>query len=191
MSTKIETDTVATVAYVLKNNKGEVLDQAGAEDGFEYLHGHQNIVPGLEQALTGAAVGDKLSVTVKAADAYGEYDAELVKAVPKEKFPEDIRTKVQPGELLQVDSGDGWAVVKVKEVSDTDITLDGNHELAGQDLHFDVEIIAIRPATAKEIEHGHTHADDDCCCGGDCDGDCDCDGEGDSKCGCGGDHECH
>lgn len=196
MPTKIETNVVATVAYILKNSKGEVLDQASAEDGFEYLHGHENIVPGLEKALTGAAVGDKLSVSVTADEGYGDYDPSLIQKVEKGKFPPDLRSKLKVGEMLQVDTGNGWGVVTVKEITPTHIELDGNHELAGEDLFFDVEIVALRPATPEEIEHGHAHGlhghdEDECGCGCDCeDGECECEGE-EGGCQCGGEGHGH
>ncbi|MEN9352736.1 MAG: hypothetical protein RL318_61 [Fibrobacterota bacterium] len=153
---KIQNNSVATIAYVLKNRKGEILDQAGAEDAFAYLHGHDNIVPGLEKALLGLTVGDKASVSVSADEGYGDYDPELVQQVEKSKFPPKMRS-VKPGEMLQVDTGDGWSVVTVKEVSATHITIDGNHELAGEDLFFEVEVVGLREASAEEIEHGHAH----------------------------------
>jgi len=156
---KIEKNSVVTIAYVLKNTKGEVLDQAGAEEGFAYLHGHENVVPGLEKALYGAAVGDKLSVPVTADQGYGDYDPALLQKVEKSKFPPNMR-KVKVGEMLQVDTGNGWGVVTVKEVSATHITIDGNHELAGEDLFFDIEIVSLRQASEEEIAHGHAHGPD-------------------------------
>lgn len=156
---KIQKNSVATIAYVLKNRKGEILDQAGAEDGFAYLHGHENIVPGLEKALEGLAVGDKAKADISADQGYGDYDPSLVQTVEKGKFPPNMR-KVKVGEMLQVDTGNGWGVVTVKETTPTHIVLDGNHELAGEDLFFEVEIIALREATESEIEHGHAHGAD-------------------------------
>lgn len=156
---KIQKNSVATIAYVLKNRKGEILDQAGAEDGFAYLHGHENIVPGLEKALEGLEVGAKAKVDVSADQGYGDYDPSLVQTVEKSKFPPNMR-KVQVGEMLQVDTGNGWGVVTVKENNATHIVLDGNHELAGEDLFFEVEIVSLREATESEIEHGHAHGAD-------------------------------
>jgi len=153
---KIQKNTVATIAYVLKNRKGEILDQAGAEEAFAYLHGHDNVVPGLEKALDGLAVGDKLSVTVSADEGYGDYDPDLVQTVEKSKFPPKMRS-VKAGEMLQVDTGAGWSVVTVKEATATHIVIDGNHELAGEDLFFEVEVIALREASPEELEHGHAH----------------------------------
>ena len=156
---KIQENSVVTIAYVLKDRKGEVLDQAGADEAFAYLHGHQNIVPGLEDALEGLAVGEKIAVSVPADQGYGDYDPELVQKVEKSKFPPEMR-KVQAGEMLQVDTGEGWSVVTVKENTPSHIVIDGNHELAGEDLFFEVEILALREATPEEIEHGHAHGAD-------------------------------
>ncbi len=153
---KIQKNTVATIAYVLKNRKGEILDQAGADEAFAYLHGHDNVVPGLEKALDGLSVGDKLSVTVPADEGYGDYDPARVRTIPKSEFPARMRNP-KPGTMLQIEEDGHWRVWRVEKVEADTITLDGNHELAGQDLHFSVEILGIRLASPEELEHGHAH----------------------------------
>ena len=150
-------DTVVHISYVLKDGKGEILDQAEAGDGFMYLHGHENIVPGLEKAISGRKVGDKFDVALTPDQGYGDYDPERLRTIPKSEFPAKMRNP-KPGTMLQIDEGDGhWHVWRVEKVEATTITIDGNHELAGQDLHFAVEVHDIRPATPEEIEHGHAH----------------------------------
>ncbi len=152
---EISKDKVATLNYVLKNDQGEVMDQS--EDGrFAYLHGANNIIPGLEKALEGKKVGDKISVTVAPAEGYGERDLEQIQQVPRNMFPPDI--DIQPGMQFQAQSPDGqMMVVMVTAVNNDTVSVDGNHPLAGENLHFDVEIVDVRDASSEELEHGHVH----------------------------------
>lgn len=153
--TVIANDTVVSINYTLTNDKGEVLDQSNGEP-LLYLHGHHNIIPGLENALAGKAVGDKLNVTVNPEDGYGEYLAEAVQEVPRVNF--QGVDNIEAGMQFQTQTSDGHIVlVTVKEVNDEVVIVDGNHPMAGQTLIFDVEIVDIRPATADEIAHGHAH----------------------------------
>lgn len=156
---KIAQDSVVHISYILRDGKGEVLDESVADDSFLYLHGHQNIVPGLEKALDGKAAGDSVKVSLTPDEGYGDFDPELVRKVPKSKFPPKLRSP-EIGQLLQIqdDDSEGWKVWRVDSVDATHITIDGNHELAGQDLHFEVSVHEVRPATATELEHGHAHA---------------------------------
>lgn len=149
-------DTVVHISYTLRNGKGEILDQAEASDDFHYLHGHENIVPGLEKAITGRKVGDKLDVSLTPDEGYGDYDPARLRKIPKSEFPPKMRNP-EVGTLLQIEEEGHWNVWRVEAVDASAITIDGNHELAGQDLHFAVEVHAIRPATPEEIEHGHAH----------------------------------
>lgn len=152
--TAIALNHVVLFHYTLTNAEGETLDQSQGEP-LAYLHGAGNIIPGLENALTGKVVGDKLTVNVPAAEGYGEYNAEMVQEVPRNMFQgvDDI----QPGMQFQAQTDDGMQVVTVKDVSDESIFVDANHPLAGQDLNFDVEIVDIRPASQEELDHGHVH----------------------------------
>jgi len=142
---------VVTFHYTLKGDSDEVIDSSAGGEPLAYLHGHGNIVPGLERELTGKSVGDRLQVRVPAAQGYGEYDRALVQKVPRRalKGIADLRV----GLRLQA----GHQAVTVKHIAGDMITLDGNHPLAGQDLNFDVEITAVRPATEEELAHGHVH----------------------------------
>ena len=144
---------VVTFHYTLKGDSDEVIDSSAGGEPLAYLHGHGNIVPGLERELTGKSVGDRLQVRVPAAQGYGEYDRALVQKVPRRalKGIADLRV----GLRLQA----GHQAVTVKHIAGDMITLDGNHPLAGQDLNFDVEITAVRPATEEELAHGHVHGD--------------------------------
>jgi len=143
-------DTVVSMHYTLTNDAGEVLDSSQGQDPLAYLHGAGNIIPGLENALTGKTQGAKLKASIQAEDAYGVRREELIQAIPREMFAaEDI----EPGMVFQAE-GQLFTVVGV---TDAEVTVDGNHPLADQTLHFDVEIVEVRPATEEELEHGHVH----------------------------------
>jgi FKBP-type peptidyl-prolyl cis-trans isomerase SlyD len=144
---------VVTFHYTLKGDTDEVIDSSAGGEPLAYLHGHGNIVPGLERELTGKSVGDRLQVRVPAAQGYGEYDRALVQKVPRRALKGIANLRV--GLRLQA----GHQAVTVKHIAGDMITLDGNHPLAGQDLNFDVEITAVRPATEEELAHGHVHGD--------------------------------
>jgi FKBP-type peptidyl-prolyl cis-trans isomerase SlyD len=151
---EIKNDQVVSFHYTLTDDKGTVIDKSEGQP-LVYLHGAGNIIPGLENALTGKKAGDKLTVNVPAAEGYGEYRAELVQEVPRNMFQgvDDIA----PGMQFQAQTDEGIQVVTVKDVTTDNIIVDGNHPLAGQDLNFDVEIVETRPATQEELDHGHVH----------------------------------
>lgn len=152
---QIENNKVVTINYTLTDNGGNVIDQS-QDSSFAYLHGAQNIIPGLENALTGKQAEDKLQVTIDPKDAYGERDENQIQAVPREMFPQDVDIAV--GMSFHAEAPNGAPVtVTVTEVADDTITVDGNHPLAGQTLNFDVEVVNVREAEAEEMEHGHVH----------------------------------
>lgn len=141
--------------YTLTNNKGEVLDSSQGGDPLTYLHGSGNIIPGLEKALTGKQIGDKLQVTVEPAEGYGVHDPALVQQVPKRAF--QGVPNIEPGMTFHAQSSQGPMRVTVTAVQGDMVTVDGNHPLAGETLNFDVEITEVRAATLEEIAHGHVH----------------------------------
>lgn len=151
----IAKDSVVLIHYTLKNNQGEVLDSSSGSDPLAYLHGHGNIIPGLESQLVGKNVGDKLSTKIAPADGYGEHDAQMIQQVPKEAF--QGAPEITVGMQFQAEGPDGAQMVTVTAVEAETVTVDGNHPLAGQDLNFDVEIMEIREASAEELSHGHVH----------------------------------
>jgi FKBP-type peptidyl-prolyl cis-trans isomerase SlyD len=148
-------DKVVTIHYTLSNDQGEVLDSSSGGEPMPYLHGHMNIIPGLERELEGKKVGDKLKVTVEPKDGYGERNDSMVEVVPRNMFQgvEDI----QPGMQFHAQTGDGMAVVTVTKVEGDDVTIDANHPLAGEKLSFEVEVTDVRDASDEELEHGHVH----------------------------------
>lgn len=153
---QISADKVVYFHYTLRNDEGEVLDSSDGKDPLPYIHGHQNIVPGLEKELEGLAVGDKKNVTVPPALGYGERRDDAVQTVPLAEFPEEIPREV--GLQIFAEGPDGQHFpLWIAAVGDDNITLDGNHPLAGQTLHFDVEITEIRAAEEEELAHGHVH----------------------------------
>lgn len=169
--TKVAKDLVVSMDYTLTVD-GEVIDSSEENGPIDYIQGHENIIPGLESAVEGMKVGETKKVSVKAKDAYGEYDPDAVDEIPLADFPEDIPLEVGV-ELAVEDEDDGPMSAVIEEVGKDTVTLNFNHPLAGKDLNFDVKILSIRAATAEELEHGHVHSEDEDGC--DCeDGECNC-----------------
>lgn len=150
----IQKDQVVSFHYTLTDEQGNVIDKSEGQP-LVYLHGHHNIIPGLENALVGNTVGDKLTVNVAPADGYGEYQPELVQEVPRQMF--QGVDNIEAGMQFQAQTDDGVQVVIVKDVTADAVIVDANHPLAGQALTFDVEIVEIRAASSEELAHGHAH----------------------------------
>ena len=157
---QIANQAVATINYVLTANDGKEIDRA-SDGEFAYLHGASNIIPGLEQALEGKSAGDTVQVTVEPADGYGEYHEEQVQQVPRNMFPEDADIEIGLQFHAESPAGD-TIIVTVTAIEDNEVTVDGNHPLAGETLNFDVEVVDVRGATEEELEHGHVHSPDGC-----------------------------
>ena len=153
----VENGKVVSFHYTLTNAQGDVLDQS-QEHPMPYLHGAGNIIPGLEKELAGKKVGDKLTVNVPAAEAYGEYHEQLVNDVPREAF--QGVDQIEPGMQFQANTPEGVQVITVKAVNGDLVTVDANHPLAGETLHFAVKIDSVREATESELAHGHAHGGD-------------------------------
>lgn len=146
---------VISFHYTLKDHDGKVLESSTGDEPLSFLQGVGQIIPGLENVLGGMKIGDKQTILVTADQAYGEYDESMIVEVPRAQIP---KPDVKVGDQFQADSGGGHAqVVVVTKVTDTAVTVDANHPLAGQDLTFDVEIMAVREASKEEMEHGHAH----------------------------------
>ena len=148
-------DKVVTIDYELKDSEGNLIDKS--ENGeFAYLHGASNIIPGLENALSGKQKGDAVQVTINPEDAYGEIDAGKIQQAPKNMFPEDV--EIEPGMQFHAQTPDGQDVmVTVTQVEEDHVVIDGNHPLAGVTLDFNVTVADVRDATAEELEHQHVH----------------------------------
>lgn len=148
-------DSVVSIHYVLRDTEGEIIDQSGEEQPLAYLHGHGNIVPGLEKAIEGHAEGEQVKATVDPEEGYGPYREELVQKVGRDAF--QGVDELAPGMSFRAESDAGPMIVTVKDVEGEEVTVDGNHVLAGQTLDFTVDIAEVRDASGEEIEHGHVH----------------------------------
>ena len=153
--TTIAKDTAVKFNYTLKDDEGNILDQSPEGQPLAYLHGHSNIIPGLEQQLEGKSAGERVNAVVEPVDGYGEYQELAVQKVPRDNFQgvEDI----QAGMQFQSEAGGQVMLVTVTDVNDEEVTVDANHPLAGKRLTFDVEIQEVRAATEDELNHGHVH----------------------------------
>jgi FKBP-type peptidyl-prolyl cis-trans isomerase SlyD len=155
----IKQDSVVTLHYTLKDDTGQVIDSSTEGEPLSYMHGHGNLIPGLERELQGKSAGDKLSVKVPPAEGYGEYDTQLVQEVPRKALRGVKDVKV--GMRLSAQTQQGRHAVTVTRVKQDAVTIDSNHPLAGKHLNFDVEIQEVREPTPEELSHGHVHGPDD------------------------------
>jgi FKBP-type peptidyl-prolyl cis-trans isomerase SlyD len=147
---------VVALHYTLRDDQGVLIDGSAGGDPLSYLHGAENLVPGLENALEGHKVGDKLSVTVLPQDGYGMREGPGPQSVPRDAFPEDA--ELEEGMPFCVENEDGEEIeLWIARVEDSEVFVDVNHPLAGVTLCFDVEVVSIRDATAEEQVHGHPH----------------------------------
>jgi FKBP-type peptidyl-prolyl cis-trans isomerase SlyD len=142
---------VASIHYKLTDNSGKVLDSSEGREPLHYIQGIGNLIPGMEEGLEGKVKGDKLQLTIAPEKGYGVKDDNLTQRVPRSAFGDQ---KVEKGMQFQTNQGH---VVTVTEVGLSEITVDGNHPLAGVTLNFDVEVMNVREATAEELDHGHVH----------------------------------
>ncbi len=156
---QIAKDSVVSIDYRLHLGDGKVIDESDPGDPLVYLHGYEEIVPGLENALEGKKAGETLKVQVSPEDGYGEYDPDGVEEVPREDFPPDM--ELEAGGIVTATDEEGDDVdFLVKEVRPKTVVVDFNHPLAGKTLHFEVTVREVRAATPEELEHGHAHGPD-------------------------------
>ncbi len=160
----IEKDKIVSIHYTLKGDDGQTIDSSVGSAPLEYLHGRNYLLEKLEDALNGKNPGDKFHIDLPPKDGYGEYNETLVNEVPRSDFETD--EEIVPGMAFQAMTAQGPAIVVVKKVTPDTITVDANHELAGQNLHFDVEIVDVRDATENELQSGRVGGGCGGCCGG-------------------------
>ncbi|HWR81034.1 MAG TPA: peptidylprolyl isomerase [Pseudomonas sp.] len=154
----IAANKAVSIDYTLTNDAGEVIDSSAGGAPMVYLHGAGNIIVGLEKALEGKRAGDELSVAVEPQDAYGEYSAELVAVLGREMF-EGV-DELEVGMQFHASGPDGsMQIVTIRDLDGDEVTVDGNHPLAGQRLNFQVKVVDVRDAHAEEIAHGHVHGE--------------------------------
>jgi FKBP-type peptidyl-prolyl cis-trans isomerase SlyD len=151
---QITDKTAVSIHYTLTNNGGEQLDSSIGAEPLVYLHGCGNIISGLESALTGKQAGDKFNVSIAPEEAYGLIDQSMVQVVSKKMFE---GMDVEIGMQFHADVSYGPGIITITEINGDDVTIDGNHPLAGEVLNFDVEVLDVRAATNDELTHGHVH----------------------------------
>ena len=160
---KIEDKKAITINYILKDDKEAILDQSN-DASFVYLHGANNIIPGLEDALTGRTKEDKFSLVINPENAYGEYNPKITQVVDRTMFDAGQAGEIEVGMQFQSQGEDGaMMIITIKEIDGDKITIDGNHPLAGITLHYDVHVVDVRDATEDELSHGHIHAHGESC----------------------------
>ncbi|RZA19349.1 MAG: peptidylprolyl isomerase [Proteobacteria bacterium] len=147
--------TVVLMDYTVKDDEGNTIDTSVGHEPLAFIVGLGNIIPGLERQFIGKKKGDEFKATVKPEDGYGEKDDSLVESVPRAQFAGVKGLEV--GMQLQAQTDDGVEVVTVVGVTETEVTVDANHPLAGKTLHFDVKVVDVRQPTAEELQHGHVH----------------------------------
>lgn len=145
----IETRKMVKIHYTLKDSEGEVIDTSSGGEPLEYMHGTGALIPGLERQIEGMAAGESRHVVVEPAEGYGEYDESLVQSVPRDRF--DVSMPIEVGQSFQADTETGPFLVRVVAVDGDSIKIDGNHELAGKRLHFDVDVVDVRDPTEAEL----------------------------------------
>lgn len=157
---KISADKAITINYILKDNNGELIDECN-DSSFIYLHGHNNILPGLESELESKAKGDTFSLTLEPENAYGEYNPAITQVIKRDAFGD---AEIQVGMQFHAEDDNGGTVlITISEINGDDITIDGNPPLAGVTLNYEVEVMDVRDATADELSHGHIHAHGESC----------------------------
>ncbi|CDL87524.1 peptidylprolyl isomerase [Xenorhabdus cabanillasii] len=174
---KVAKDLVVSLAYQVRTEDGVLVDESPVSAPLDYLHGRGSLISGLEKALEGREAGERFDVSVEANDAYGQYDENLVQRVAKDVFVGV--EELQVGMRFLADTDMGPVPVEITALEGDEVVVDGNHMLAGQNLKFNVEIVAVREATEEELAHGHVHGQGGCgdhhhdheghsCCGGGC-----------------------
>jgi FKBP-type peptidyl-prolyl cis-trans isomerase SlyD len=153
---KIEKDRVVRFHYTVSEQGSEPLESSTEREPLAILAGHGNIIPGLEKAMDGHEAGDKFGADVAAAEAYGEKREGLSQRVPKKHFGGQ---RLEPGMQVVLNTNFGPRAVTIEKVGMSVVDVDLNHPMAGKDLHFDIEVVEVREATAEELEHGHVHGD--------------------------------
>jgi FKBP-type peptidyl-prolyl cis-trans isomerase SlyD len=148
---------VVSLDYVLTNDDNDEIDRSEKDEPLEYLHGFNNIIPGLENGLKGLKLGDEKDVIVQPSTGYGERDSDSLAEYPRDSFPSDLKLEVgEPIMMRDKESGDSFQAYVTELRSDL-VVLDFNHPLAGETLHFHVRIAGLREPTSEELAHGHVH----------------------------------
>lgn len=156
MTAVIDKDMVAAVHYTGTFPDGEVFDSSIDRDPLQFLVGHSQMIPGFEEEMMGAAVGEKREFTLTPDRAYGEKDDEAIQQVPRDQFPPEMPLEVGEMGAAQTEQGQQMPFT-ITDISDDIVTVDFNHQMAGKTLRFSVEVVDVRAAAAEEMSHGHVH----------------------------------
>lgn len=151
----VENGVVVSMEYTLHVD-GELLDSSEGHGPLQFLAGHGNIVVGLEDAMAGMKIGESKDVVVAPADGYGEFDEEAIMDVPRDQFPKDMKLEEDMELTVRDDSGEG-RYARVESIEEQTVRLNFNHPLAGEKLHFNVKVVALREPSNEELDHGHVH----------------------------------
>jgi FKBP-type peptidyl-prolyl cis-trans isomerase SlyD len=154
----VQNNVVVSMEYTLHVD-GEKIDSSEGQDPLQFLAGHSNIISGLEREMMGMKVGDSKDVKIPPTDAYGEFDEEAFMDVPRGQFPNDMPLEEGLELTVRDDSGQS-RYARVDAIDGDKVTLNFNHPLAGDELHFNVKVVGLREPTAEEMEHGHVHQGD-------------------------------
>lgn len=156
---QIEKGKVVLIHFTLKDGKGETIDSSDGRSPMPYLHGYGNLVPGVEEALDGRSVGDSFDIVVSPDKGYGERQPDATAEVPRGAFPSDAHI-FEGMQFMAEDENGNAGPIWVAEVRAETVVIDRNHPLAGATLHFHIDVVNLRDATAEELAHGHPHGED-------------------------------
>lgn len=148
---------VVSLNFTVKDGEEQIIDSSEGGAPLVYLHGQKNIIPGLEAALEGKAIGDEFDVTIEPAEGYGDYNEEILQVMPKEAF-QGVET-IEPGMVFTAQTQNGPVQLAVTKIEGEEVTVDPNHPLAGKTLNFTGSVIEVRDATEEELAHGHVHGE--------------------------------
>jgi FKBP-type peptidyl-prolyl cis-trans isomerase SlyD len=152
---RIAKNKVVSFDYTLSDAAGEVLDSSAGKEPLSYIHGTGSLIPGLESVLEGKSAGDELEVSIAPEDGYGERDEALIDTLSREQL-RDLES-LREGLMFTMDDEEGTRIYTVLKIAGDEVTVDGNHPLAGKTLHFAVTVQEVRDASAEELDHGHVH----------------------------------
>ncbi|MEW5248513.1 FKBP-type peptidyl-prolyl cis-trans isomerase [Microbulbifer sp. 2201CG32-9] len=153
---KIAHHSVVEIHYLLKDAEGTLIDSSAEGEPLTYLQGAGNIIPGLEREMLDKSAGDKFSAVIQPEQGYGARNPELIQTLPRDAFGDVEELKVGMAFHAQSTGGDPIEV-EIIDIDGDDVTIDGNHPLAGVELHFEIQVVSVREATADEISGGHIH----------------------------------
>jgi FKBP-type peptidyl-prolyl cis-trans isomerase SlyD len=149
---QVTSGAVVSITYTLVDDDDIVIDSNVGRPALVYLHGHDNIIPGLESGLEGASAGDRLKVDVEPANAYGDVDEDKIFELSRDEFPEEM--PMEEGMQFCAETAGGEMAITVTEVRESSVVVDANHPLAGMTLHFDIEVLDVRQGSDEELQLG-------------------------------------